>query len=314
MMLKKRMVPKNKMQILKNSTLKKVFVVVGPTAIGKTSIAIELAQSLGTEIISADSRQCFKELSIGVARPSNEELATIPHHFIATHSVNENINAGYFEQYALDKAKAIFQTNESLVMVGGTGLYIKSFCEGIDPMPIIPPGIREDIVQEFHAKGLIWLQTELKHKDPAFWAVAEQQNPQRLMRGLEVLLATGQSITVFRSSEKKQRDFEIIKIGLEMPLEQLTKRINQRVNLMMKAGLLEEVQSVIGYREKTALQTVGYKELFDYIDGNISLEDAVQQIKVHTRQYAKRQMTWFKKDTAIKWYDATKVSIKDLIQ
>ncbi len=308
------MVQKNKIQILNNSGLKKVFVVVGPTAIGKTSFAIELAQSLGTEIISADSRQCFKELSIGVARPSIEELNTITHHFIATNSVAEDINAGYFEQYALDKSTAIFQQHDSLVMVGGTGLYIKSFCEGIDPMPIIPPEIRAAIIQEYNTKGLIWLQTELKHKDPAFWAVAEQQNPQRLMRALEVLLATGQSITVFRTAEKKQRDFEIIKIGLEMPLEQLTLRINQRVDQMMKAGLLKEVQSVIAFRDKTALQTVGYKELFDFIDGKISLEEAVQQIKVHTRQYAKRQMTWFKKDLEIKWHDATKVSLKDLMQ
>ncbi len=313
-MHKRQMVPKNKIQILKNSSLKKVFVVVGPTAIGKTSFAIELAQSLGTEIISADSRQCFKELSIGVARPSNEELNLVNHHFIATNSVAEDINAGYFEQYALEKAKAIFENHESLVMVGGTGLYIKSFCEGIDPMPIIQPEIRSVIIQEYNAKGLIWLQTELKHKDPAFWAVAEQQNPQRLMRGLEVFLATGKSITEFRSAEKKQRDFEIIKIGLDLPLDQLTVRINQRVDLMMKAGLLEEVQSVIGFSQKAALQTVGYKELFDYIDGKISLEDAVQLIKVHTRQYAKRQMTWFKKDAEIKWLDATKPSIRDVIQ
>jgi tRNA dimethylallyltransferase len=307
------MVLKNKMQILKNSILKKVFVVVGPTAIGKTSFAIELAQSLGTEIISADSRQCFKELSIGVARPSIEELNTITHHFIATNSVAEDINAGYFEKYALAKAHEIFQTHDSLVMVGGTGLYIKAFCEGIDPMPIISPEIRAGIIQSYTEKGLIWLQTELKHKDPAFWAVAEQQNPQRLMRALEVLLATGQSITLFRTAEKKQRDFEIVKIGLEMPLDQLTVRINQRVDRMMKAGLLDEVKSVIGFREKAALQTVGYKELFDHIDGKISLEEAVQQIKVHTRQYAKRQMTWFKKDSEIKWYDASKVSIEDIV-
>ncbi|MEI6265139.1 MAG: tRNA (adenosine(37)-N6)-dimethylallyltransferase MiaA [Sphingobacteriia bacterium] len=308
------MVQKNKIQILNNSGLKKVFVVVGPTAIGKTSFAIQLAQSLGTEIISADSRQCFKELSIGVARPSIEELNTITHHFIATNSVVEDINAGYFEKYALAKAYEIFQAHDSLVMVGGTGLYIKSFCEGIDPMPIIPPEIRATIIQEYNTKGLIWLQTELKHKDPAFWAVAEQQNPQRLMRALEVLLATGQSITVFRTAEKKQRDFEIIKIGLEMPLDQLTVRINQRVDGMMKAGLLEEVRSVDEYREKAALQTVGYKELFDHMDGKISLEEAVQQIKVHTRQYAKRQMTWFKKDTEIKWLDAMKPSIRYVIQ
>ncbi len=314
MMLKKLMALKNKMQNLKKISAKKIFIIVGPTAIGKTSFAIQLAQSLSTEIISADSRQCFKELAIGVARPSIEELNTIPHHFIATNSVTEDINAGYFEKYAIEKAHQLFQEHDSLVMVGGTGLYIKAFCEGIDPMPIIPPEIRATIIQEFNAKGLIWLQTELKHKDPAFWSVAEQQNPQRLMRALEILLATGQSITVFRSAQKKQRDFEIIKIGLEMPLDQLTTRINQRVDQMMEAGLLDEVRSVMLFRERPSLQTVGYKELFEYIDGKISLAEAIQQIKVHTRQYAKRQMTWFKKDAEIKWYDAMKPTISDVIQ
>ena len=198
-------------------------------------------------------------------------------------------------------------------MVGGTGLYIKAFCEGIDPMPVIPPEVRAAIIEEYNAKGLIWLQSELKHKDPAFWAVAEQQNPQRLMRGLEVFNATGKSIIVFRSAEKKQRDFEIIQIGLELPVEQLTERINQRVDQMVKDGLLEEVKTVIAFSNKTALQTVGYKEMFDHINGKISLADAVDQIKVHTRQYAKRQMTWFKKDAEIKWFNAAEVKVEDLL-
>lgn len=302
-------VRKIKMQTLN----KKLFIVAGPTAVGKTGFAILLAKALQTEIISADSRQCFNELSIGVARPSEEELAAVPHHFIASHSVAEDLNAGYFEQYALQKAGELFQQHDAVVMVGGTGLYIKAFCEGIDPMPVIPPEVRADIIAQYEAKGLIWLQAELKHKDPAFWAVAEQQNPQRLMRALEVFNATGKSITVFRSAQKKQRDFEIIKIGLEMPMEILTARINQRVDQMIKDGLLSEARSVISYRNKSALQTVGYKEMFDHLDGTISLEEAIQQIKVHTRQYAKRQMTWFKKDPEFTWYDAGTVTVDDVL-
>lgn len=285
----------------------------GPTAVGKTGFGILLAKALKTEIISVDSRQCFSELSIGVARPSEEELAAVPHHFIASHSVAEDLNAGYFEQYALQKAGELFQQHDAVVMVGGTGLYIKAFCEGIDPMPVVPSEVREAIIAEYEAKGLIWLQSELKHKDPAFWAVAEQQNPQRLMRALEVFNATGKSITVFRSAQKKQRDFEIIKIGLEMPMEVLTTRISQRVDQMIKDGLLSEARSVISYRNKSALQTVGYKEMFDHLDGKISLEEAVRQIKLHTRQYAKRQMTWFKKDTEFTWYDARTVSVEEVL-
>ncbi len=274
---------------------------VGPTAVGKTSYAISLAKQLNTEIISADSRQCFSELSIGVARPSVEELAEVKHHFIASHSVEEDLNAGYFEQFALQKTREIFSQNDSVVMVGGTGLYIKAFCEGIDPMPTIPAEVRASIVSEYEKKGLIWLQAELKHKDPDFWVSAEQQNPQRLMRALEVLIATGKSITFFRSAQKKERDFTIKKIGLEMPMDQLTERINNRVDQMITMGLEAEVNSVINYKDKTALQTVGYKEMFDYLNGSITLPEAVQQIKIHTRQYAKRQMTWFKKDTDVQW-------------
>jgi tRNA dimethylallyltransferase len=278
-----------------NNHAKKVYIVAGPTAVGKTAYAIQLAQQLGASIISADSRQCYKELNIGVARPSAEELATVPHYFIASHGITEEINAGYFEQYALQKVTALFQHHDSVVMVGGTGLYIKAFMEGIDPMPIIPDGIRENIISTYETKGLIWLQNELKHKDPLFWENAEKQNPQRLMRALEVFLATGKSIMEYRSAAKKQRPFAIETKLLEMPMDQLAERINHRVDTMIAAGLVDEVRSVIPYRQKTALQTVGYKEVFDYLDGNISLDAAIHQIKVHTRQYAKRQLTWFRK-------------------
>jgi len=297
---------------LKNSEQKKVYIIVGPTAVGKTTFAISIAKKLNTEIISADSRQCFKELSIGVARPSNEELAEVPHHFIASNAVSEDINAGYFEKYALNTTEQIFKKNDAAIMVGGTGLYIKAFCEGIDPMPIVSAEIREAIIQEYRAKGLIWLQVELKHKDPAFWEIAEQQNPQRLMRALEVFNATGKSITVFRSAVKKQRHFSTIKIGLELPMDLLAERINNRVDQMIKDGLIEEVKSMINWRGKAALQTVGYNEIFDYLDNKISLDEAIHQIKIHSRQYAKRQMTWFKKDEEVKWFDARKINIEDI--
>ncbi len=291
-----------------------VYIIAGPTAVGKTALSIALAKAIQTEIISADSRQCFSELCIGVARPSPAELAAVKHHFIADHSVETDINAGYFEKFALEKSASIFSKNEQLVMVGGTGLYIKSFCEGIDPMPQIDSSIREAIIDNYTSKGLIWLQAELKHRDPAFWETAEQANPQRLMRALEVLNATGKSIIQFRTAQKKQRPFNIVKIGLEMPMEQLTLRINSRVDQMMLDGLIEEVQSVVQFRTKPALQTVGYKEIFDFLDGKISKETAIQQIKHHTRQYAKRQMTWFKKDTEFKWINMAVHSVDAALQ
>ena len=278
-----------------------VIIISGPTAVGKTSFAIELAKHFQTDIISADSRQCYREMKIGVARPSDQELAEIKHYFIASHSVSEDLNAGSFEKYALAAAEEIFQKNKVAVMVGGTGLYIKAFCEGIDPMPVVPEEVRKQVTEGYEQKGLIWLQKELQQKDPAFWAVAEQQNPQRLMRALEVLYATGQSIMIYRTAKKTERPFRIIKIGLELPKEKLHERIHLRVDQMMQEGLLEEVKSLLTHRLHNALQTVGYRELFDHIDGLCSLEEAINQIKTNTRHYAKRQMTWFTKDKEIKW-------------
>ena len=278
-----------------------VIIIAGPTAVGKTAFAISLAKHFQTEIISADSRQCFQEMRIGVARPSNEELEAVTHHFIASHSVKEDLNAGSFERYALDKVEKIFQKNPVAIMVGGTGLYIKAFAEGIDPMPEIPSEIREAVIAGYKQKGLIWLQKELEQKDPAFWKVAEQQNPQRLMRALEVLNATEQSILHFRTREKAVRAFRIIKIGLELPKEQLRERIDLRIDKMMKDGLLEEVKALIPFKQMNALQTVGYREIFEFLDEKLSLEESVESIKTNTRHYAKRQMTWFKKDPEIQW-------------
>ena len=286
-----------------------VIIIAGPTAVGKTSFAIALAKHYQTGIISADSRQCYQEMKIGVARPSAEELAAVKHFFIASHSVTDDLNAGSFEKYALAAADEIFQKSKIAVMVGGTGLYIKAFCDGIDPMPVVPEEIRKEVIDGYNNKGLIWLQKELQQKDPEFWNVAEQQNPQRLMRALEVLYATGQSIMIYRKEKKVNRPFNIIKIGLELPKEQLHAHINTRVDQMMGSGLLDEVKSLLPFRTYNALQTVGYRELFDHLDGNSSLEQAVINIKTNTRQYAKRQMTWFKKDAAIQWLPASQDNV-----
>lgn len=290
---------------MKHNSPKTVIIVTGPTASGKTSYAIRLAQALNTEIISADSRQCFREMAIGVARPSAEELAAIPHHFIASHSIQDEVTAATFETYALSKVNELFQQQEQVIMVGGTGLYIKAFCEGLDLIPDIAPEIREQVKQEYETNGLGWLQETLKEKDPAFYNSGEIQNPQRCMRALEVRLSTGRSIIDYRTGRKAARDFNVIKIGMDLPKEILHSQINIRVEQMMQAGLETEVKALLPYRQLNALQTVGYSELFDFFDGKISREMAVEAIKTHTRQYAKRQLTWFRKDPGIRWFSPT---------
>lgn len=287
---------------MKNNSPKTVIIITGPTASGKTAVAIQLAQTFQTEIISADSRQCFQEMAIGVARPSAEELAAVPHHFIASHSIHAEVTAATFEAYALEKAELLFQQHDKVIMVGGTGLYIKAFCEGLDLIPDIDPVIRQQVIHDYETKGLSWLQETLKEKDPLFYTTGEIQNPQRGMRALEVCLSTGRSIVDYRTGRKAVRDFRVIKIGLDLPKETLHSRIHQRVDQMMIDGLEEEVRSLYAYKQLNALQTVGYAELFDFIDGKQTRERAVDAIKTHTRQYAKRQLTWFRKDTDIHWF------------
>ena len=281
-----------------------VYIVVGPTAVGKTKYAIELAQKLQTEIISADARQCYQELNIGVARPSNEELAQVKHHFIASHSIHDTVNAGTFEAYALAKTTELLAKFGSVVMVGGTGLYIKAFVEGMDQIPAIDPAIRSQIQVDISLKGMDWLQTQVQAKDPAYWASAdqgEQQNTQRLSRALEVVTGTGQSILNFQQQSKKSRPFNIQKIGLELPRAQLYDRINQRVVQMVNMGLEEEVNALRPQFHLNALQTVGYQEWLPYFEGQQSKAAVIEAIQQNTRHYAKRQMTWFKKDAEINW-------------
>ncbi len=280
---------------------KKLIIIAGPTAVGKTAIAIEVAKHFDTQIISGDSRQCYKELNIGVARPSLKELAAVKHHFIATHSIFEKVTAAGFEKYALEKTQQVFKTKDVLVMVGGTGLYIKAFCEGMDPIPEIPENIHFDIIRLYKQHGLSWLQSEIESQDPDFFTKGEMQNPVRMMRALEVVKSTGQSILNYRKAVKTKRNFSTIKIGLELPRENLLQNINARVNNMIERGLVSEVEPLLVHQEINTLQTLGYKELFAYLDNKTSLKAATETIKQNTRQYAKRQLTWFKKDKEFMW-------------
>ncbi len=286
---------------------KKIIIVAGPTAVGKTAVAIQIAKHFNTEIISADSRQCYKELNIGVARPSVDELSFIKHHFIASHSIREEVTAVTFEQYALQKAESLFKDHEVVVMVGGTGLYIKAFCEGLDSIPNIDVRVRQQIIADYEEKGISWLQNQLEEKDQAYFQSGEMKNPQRMMRALEVIESTGNSILFYQRGEKIKRDFSIVKVGLELPKEELVERINRRVDMMMEEGQLEEVKSLVTFKKFNALQTVGYSELFDYLDKRITLPEAIERIKISTRQYAKRQLTWFKKDEDISWFQPYKI-------
>ena len=274
---------------------KTCILVTGPTAIGKTAYALELSRQYNTQIISADSRQCYKELNIGVAKPSAIELQNVKHYFIDSHSIHEEVNVKVFEQYALKAIHEIFETNEVAIMVGGIGLYIKAFCEGLDEVPPVDEAIRGEINEAYLKRGLDWLRNEIKEQDPLYFSSGEIQNPQRMMRALEVKLSTGNSILDFQSGKKVQRDFEIKKIHLDIPRNELYERINKRVDEMMLAGLLKEAETLFQYRHLNALQTVGYKELFDFMEGKFSLDTAIENIKKNTRHFAKRQITWFKK-------------------
>jgi tRNA dimethylallyltransferase len=274
---------------------KTCIIITGATAVGKTDYAIELAEKYNTQIISADSRQCFNELNIGVAKPSEQQLQKIHHYFINSHSIHDDVNVKVFEKYALKAIHEIFKNNDVAIMAGGTGLYIKAFCEGLDDIPEIDELIHNEIVEAYKLKGIEWLQNEIRKVDSSYFALGEMANPRRMMRALEVKLSTGKSILEFQSGKKIQRKFKIKKINLEIPRDELYKRINNRVDIMMNAGLLKETETLYAYKNLNALQTVGYRELFDFIDGKISLEAAINNIKKNTRHFAKRQITWFKK-------------------
>jgi tRNA dimethylallyltransferase len=278
-----------------------VIVIVGPTASGKTALSLTLARHFDTSIISADSRQCFRELNIGVAKPTPDELAQVNHYFVNSHSIYDTVNAQVFEEYALKAANDIFAHNPYAIMVGGTGLYIKAFCEGLDEIPAVSETIRVDVINHYKTNGLGWLQQEVHAHDADFWAAGEIENPQRLMRALEVKLSTGKSILSFHRGQPANRPFNIIKVGLDIPKATLYNNINKRVDGMVRQGLLDEAKGMLPNRNINALQTVGYKEFFDFFDGKSTFDNAVEQVKLNTRHYAKRQLTWFRKDKAINW-------------
>ena len=278
-----------------NMNKKTCIIVSGPTAVGKTNYGIELALKYNSSIISADSRQCFKELNIGVAKPSKEQLEKVPHYFINSHSIHDEVDVKVFEAYALKAAGKIFENNDTVIMVGGTGLYIKAFTDGLDDIPEVDENIRQEINEQYKIHGFAWLRDKIRKEDPVFFSNGEMQNPQRMLRALEVKLSTGTSILDFHSGKKEKRDFEIKNILLELPRQELYDNISHRVDQMMEDGLLKEAEGLFSVRHLNALQTVGYKELFDYFEGKISLEKAVDDIKKNTRHYAKRQMTWFRR-------------------
>ena len=288
---------------------KYLIIVVGPTAIGKTSLSIKLANHFKAEIISCDSRQFFKEMEIGTAVPSQEELASAKHHFIQNKSIFENYTVGDFEKEALSKLDNLFKTNNFALLVGGSGLYVNAVLQGFDTFPEIDSKIRAEIQSNYESSGLNYLQEKLKETDLEYYNFLLDsnpqtlQNPQRLMRFVEVGLGTGKPYSSFLNQEKKQRDFIPIIIGLEANREALYNRINLRVDLMIEQGLVEEAKSLYVYKNLNALQTVGYRELFEYFDGKVSLEFAIEEIKKNTRRFAKRQMTWFKRTEGIHWFD-----------
>lgn len=287
--------------------MKNLIVIVGPTGIGKTSLSIEIAKHFKCDIISADSRQFFKEMAIGTAKPTTTELAEATHHFISNISINQKYSAGTFEIEAIAKLRELHKTNDVAILVGGSGLYIDAVCAGIDDIPF-DLEIREQLNKEMEEYGPKALREELKEKDPEHYAKMNIKNPQRLIRAIEVCRITGKTYSSFRKNTVKKRDFNIIKIGLNAEKEIVYNRINQRVDLMMKEGLLDEVKSLEKNKDLNALKTVGYKELFAYLDNENTLEEAVNLIKQHTRNFAKRQLTWFKKDQTTKWFVPNKLS------
>lgn len=282
---------------------KTLISIVGPTAIGKTALAIQVAQHLNTEIISADSRQFFREMEIGTAKPSPDELAAAKHHFINSHSINQLFSTGDFEVEGLQKLAEIFDQHNTAIMVGGSGLYVNALINGLDEMPEIDLSIREKLNKQFEIEGLSSIQEQLSILDPEYFAKVDQNNPQRMIRGLEVFLSTGKKLSSMLSATKKVRPFNMIKIGLNTDRAILYDRINQRVDQMIANGLVEEVKSLWSFRKYNALNTVGYSEIFDYLDGKIELDDAINAIKQNTRRFAKRQLTWFRRDEEIKWFE-----------
>ena len=284
------------------SSAKTLIVITGPTAVGKTALCLDLAQHFGIPIINADSRQIYKELKIGTASPTEEQLAKVKHYFVGSLSLNDYYSASLFEQQTMEILEREFAKSDYALMVGGSMMYIDAVCDGIDDIPTVDDVTRETLKARLASEGLEPLVEELKQLDPEYYEIVDKQNPRRVVHGLEICLMTGKTYTSFRKREKKQRPFRIIKIGLNRDREELYDRINQRVDQMMDEGLLDEARNLYPMRHMNALNTVGYKEMFAYLDGTWTLEEAVERIKGNTRRYARKQLTWYKKDEQIRWF------------
>ena len=291
-----------------------LLTVVGPTAIGKTSLAIDLALHFGTEIISCDSRQFFKEMSIGTAVPSSEELAQVKHHFIQHKSIFDTYSVGDFERDAITLLKELFKQHNVVIMVGGSGLYADTVVYGLDDFPEVSPEIRNELNELYQKQGITYLQTRLKDLDPIQYTQMDVQNPQRMMRALEVCIASGKPYSSFLNKKETLRDFTNISIGLTAEREVVYNRINERVELMLENGLLIEAQTLFPHKKLNALQTVGYRELFNFFEGKTSLDFAIEEIKKNTRRFAKRQYTWFHKNKDINWFEINQLDKLSICQ
>lgn len=281
--------------------------IVGPTAVGKTEVAIQLAQAFETVVVSADSRQFYREMSIGTAKPTAEELSTVPHYFIDSHHVKDNLSAGDFEREALELLKNLYKQYPIVILAGGSGLFVDALIKGLDDLPIPLPGIREKWNQIFAEEGLARIQAELQKVDPEYFTEVDINNPQRIIRALEVFESTGTPFSYFRKKQRNTRFFDTISIGLNRDRAELYDRINRRVDLMMEQGLLEEVNAIKEYKHLPALKTVGYAELFEYLEGKLDSETAIDKIKQNSRRYAKRQLTWFRKNEETIWFAPNQV-------
>ena len=284
------------------SSAKTLIVITGPTAVGKTALCLDIAQHFGIPVINADSRQIYKELKIGTASPTIEQMRRVPHYFVGSLSLHDYYSASLFEQQVLEILQREFEHSDYALLTGGSMMYIDAVCNGIDDIPTVDDATREALKARLSSEGLEPLVEELRRLDPEYYEIVDKQNPRRVVHGLEICLMTGNTYTSFRKREKKERPFRIVKIGLNRDREELYNRINQRVDQMMTDGLLDEAQRLYPMRHMNALNTVGYKEMFAYIDGTWTLEEAVERIKGNTRRYARKQLTWYKKDEQIRWF------------
>jgi len=283
---------------------KKLIVVAGATAVGKTSMTIRLAQYLNCAILSADSRQCYKELGVAVAKPTPQELALVPHFFIDSHSIHDHVTAADYQQYGLGILEQVFTSSDYCILSGGSGLYIKALCDGLDHIPDVDPHIQKELYQQWEARGTSWLAEQLQKVDPEYYQQADLHNHRRLLRALEVYRTTQQPYSSFHQKDQKDRPFDIVQIVLDRPREELYARIESRMDAMIADGLFEEATALYEFRTLKPLQTVGYQEIFDYLSGNYSKEEAIRLLKRNSRRYAKRQLTWFRKDSRNIWIGA----------